>query len=238
MMAGSGFDLRILLVPAAIVAFAVVWLACHAINVLILLSPFRLVDAGLKAFKLFLISSIAVSAAISPWLGAVVSLLLVFLAWLLAPWAFRLTVFGTLLSLDFFIPWVSRKRAKRGDPRAFLAREIEGVPARTYGRLVHSAEGIEFKYRPWLILGEQRVVLPLESAVITKGLLYPSLGVPIGDRKSETVVVFRRCYGPHVHAIASMLGIREVRESSFVSGVRAVASWFAETIRLGRWHLA
>jgi hypothetical protein len=238
MSQGIAFDLSLLLVLAAMLVFAVVWLSSHAINVLILLSPFRIVDAGLKALKLFLVSSIIACAAIAPWLGAVVSLLIIGGAWLLAPWAFRLTVFGTLLSLDVFLPWVSRRNASPDDPRVFLAHALEKVPVRTYGRLVRSASGIEFKYRPWMVFSERRVVLPSENAVISKGLLYPSLAAVVEDRKSRTVLVFRRCHRTQVNAIAANLEIAEVRESLLVSGFRSAWAWMTDIVNVGGRRLA
>jgi len=61
-------------IPVAIVAFSVVWLSSHAINVLIALSPFGIVDAGLKLIKLGLIALVAGSTLIHPYAGAAVSL--------------------------------------------------------------------------------------------------------------------------------------------------------------------
>jgi len=236
MLAGGMLDMRLLIMPAAMIGFAVVWLACHAINVLVLLSPFGLVDGLFKTFKLVLLASIAVSAAIAPWLGAALSLLMIYVAWLLAPWAFRLTVFGAVLSLDVLFPWHGRRSAQPDQPRAFLAKQIEGVPIRTYGRLERSANGIGFRYRPWLILSERSVMLPKGRMAIAKGLLYPSLVSPIDNGKYASVLLFRPCYRSYVHAVASNFGGLEVRESSMVRGFRAIRAWVVDTVSPSRWR--
>jgi hypothetical protein len=64
-------------IPVSIVAFAVVWLSAHAINVLIALSPFGIVDAGLKLIKLGLMALVAGATFIHPYAGAAVSLVLI-----------------------------------------------------------------------------------------------------------------------------------------------------------------
>ena len=48
--------LNVLLKPFAVIAFVIIWLAAHAINILILISPFSVVDLALKAFRMFLLS--------------------------------------------------------------------------------------------------------------------------------------------------------------------------------------
>ena len=60
----------------------------HAINVLIALCPFGVIDALLKLVKTFFLGSVLSSYLIHPYLGAVVSLLIIVVAAMLAPWAF------------------------------------------------------------------------------------------------------------------------------------------------------
>lgn len=98
------FDFRYLLVPIVVAWFGLVWMASNAINVLIMLSPFGLVDATLKLFKVLLLALISLATLISPVLGLVFCLVLVYLAWLVAPWSFRLTVFGFLVGQDVTCP--------------------------------------------------------------------------------------------------------------------------------------
>ena len=230
------FDARLIAIPLAIVGFLVVWLSCHAINVIIVLCPFGFIDGLLKLFKGLLLFSVVASSFISPYLGAAVSLFILFLAVLIAPWAFRLTVFGTLFGLDILLPGRSRQRARPSEPHAFLARKLGAVPSRTYGRLTRpQIDTIGFTYRPWLLFPERTVTLPTGSVIISKGLLFPSLLHDAGNqRRPSVVVLFLPRYRSQEHSIALHFEVSEVRDSPLLRGFRAVRDWLAETFQLGR----
>jgi hypothetical protein len=230
MMGVSGFDPWVLVIPLAVAAFLVVWLFCHAINVLVALSPFGFIDAGLKLFKLALLSTVVGSAMFNPYAGEVVSLLIIFIASLLASWAFRLTVFGTLFGLDVLLPRRARRRACPTEPHAFLAHALAGVPVRTYGRLVRDPPGeVTFVYRPWLILPRRTVPLPSGQVCVAKGLLFPSLLHQVNPERRRMIVMFLPRYRSQETAIASYFQIAHVEESRLMKGLHAIRSWLADT---------
>jgi len=214
--------LNLLTVPFGLAMFAVVWMASHAINVLILLSPWGAIDAALKAARTALLGLLTVTAMLNPWVGAALSLVVILIAWLVAGWAFRLTCFGSVFCWDFFTvrrmlnPWVgaalslvviliawlvagwafrltcfgsvfcwdfftvrrARFSPKENDNRMFAGGNLPGVPPRTYGRLVlRTAGGLEFYYRPWLVLPERSAVVEADKARLTvgKGLFFSSI---------------------------------------------------------------
>jgi hypothetical protein len=162
--------LDVLMVPLAIAIFAVVWMASHAINVLILLSPWGAVDAGLKAARTALLGLLTLTATINPWVGALLSLVVIVIAYFVAGWAFRLTVFGSIMSWDFL---TGRRHRFVPAPNAnlmFASGGLPGVPVRTYGRLIRRDEGaLEFAYRPWLVRAERRIAVPASSASLAVG---------------------------------------------------------------------
>src|SRR5688500_6549381 len=90
-----------LIMPVAIAVFMVVFLAAHAINILILLSPWGAIDAALKAARTALLSLLTLVSFINQWLGAIFSVLVIIVAWFIAGWSFRLMVFGSIFSWDF-----------------------------------------------------------------------------------------------------------------------------------------
>ena len=107
-----------ILVPVSIIAFFIVFLASNAINVLILLSPFAVVDAALKGFRLLVLLTVAATAFANPWLGAAWALVIIAIAYFIAGWSFRLSHFGLVFVWDFitlrrhrFVP----DRAKQPD---------------------------------------------------------------------------------------------------------------------------
>lgn len=164
------WGLNLLTVPFGLAMFALVWMASHAINVLILLSPWGAIDAVLKAARTGLLGLLTLSATINPWLGAVLSLIVIVVAWLVAGWAFRLTVFGSVFCWDFFTRRSGRFTPKENDNRVFSSGELKGVPVRTYGRLVLRTEGnLEFYYRPWLFLPERSAKVTVDKAKIAVG---------------------------------------------------------------------
>lgn len=224
-------------IPVAIVAFGVVWLSSHALNVLIALSPFGIVDAGLKIVKLGLIALVAGSTLIHPYAGLAVSLLLIFIGLLFAGWSFRLTLFGTLMGSDFLL----NKRATAADVetgvKGFLARRTEGVPVRTLVRLKQDAEGRPvLNYHPWLILPERRIAMAEAEMVICKGLLHPSLAqrhAPAPASVRSTFILLPR-YRRLEDTIARHFGCQEVMDGALLRGFKAMRLWLVEMLSSGR----
>ena len=172
--------LNVLTVPFGLAMFAVVWMASHAINVLILVSPWGAIDAALKGMRTALLGLLTLSATINPWLGAVLSLVVIVIAYLVAGWAFRLTVFGTVFSWDFFTRRSARFSPKENDNLMFSGGDLPGVPMRTYGRLVERTEGgLEFFYRPWLCLPPKAAPVPVAKTQIAigRGLFFSTVTV-------------------------------------------------------------
>ena len=165
--------LTALMVPLSLAVFAVVWVVGHAINVLILLSPWGGLDTALKAMRTNVLSLVAGTAYIDPVVGATISVVIIILAYFMAGWAFRLTVFGSEFTWDFFTFRSRRFQLLADGNKLFTAREVSGVPMRTYGRLYQLADGkLIFKFRPWLVLPERSMEVPREGLVVGKGVFY------------------------------------------------------------------
>lgn len=232
----SGLDIRFITFPLAILAFLVIWLAGHAINVLIALCPFGFIDGILKLLKALLLASIVVASLINPYFGAAVSLVMLFIAYKLAPWAFRLTVFGTLFGLDLLLPKRGRRLVCEARPHAFLAHDVTNAPTRTYGRLTKSSDNeFIFTYRPWLVFPERLVAIPPGDFSIAKGLLFPSL-LHSGEqgRRQRIVVMFLPRYRSREQAIASHFEVVDIQDGQLIKGFRAIRAWLAETVNFGK----
>lgn len=167
--------LNVLTVPFGIAMFALVWMASHAINALILLSPWGAIDAVLKTARTALLGLLTIAATLNPWVGAALSLALVVVAYFAAGWAFRLTVFGAVFSWDFFTRRSARFVPPENDNLMFSGSNLTTVPVRTYGRLVQRTQGgLEFHYRPWLVLAPRSVAVTAAPAslAIGRGLFF------------------------------------------------------------------
>jgi hypothetical protein len=234
------FDFRLLFVPLGIVAFLVVWMTGHAINVLIALCPFGFIDTLLKIFKMSILGLVVFSYLISPYLGGVISLLIVIAAAMLAPMAFRLTVFGTLFAGDTLMPWRARRSTTPTEAHAFIARRWSGVPTRTYGRITRSDDGtVCFSYRPWLVFPRRSVPFPQGRLSISKGVYYPSLFHRAGAENSPTrVILFPPRYRNYEQTIAEHFQISEIRDSTLHKGYKAAKAWLADLLNFGKTKYA
>lgn len=217
--------LNILAVPLAITIFVVVWLVGHVINVLILVSPWGAVDAALKSARTAIIASLVALNFIKPELAALLSLVIVVVAYFLAGWSFRLMVMGAVYSWDFLTFRNKRFQPQPGANQMFTSRRIEKTPIRTYGRLSRETSGaLVFEYRPWLILPMQRLVLPQGTYVVGRGLFYPEV-LQVDGESTRTVLVLPPRYRHHEEEVARIYGIREVRDVGILKGLRAIWSW-------------
>jgi hypothetical protein len=198
--------LNLLTVPFGVAVFALVWMASHAINVLILLSPWGAIDAALKGARTALMGLITLSAMLNPWISAALSLVIIVVAYLVAGWAFRLTVFGTIFSWDFLTVRKSRFTPSERENKVFSSNELvkAGVPMRTYGRLLQERDNGQFvfAYKPWMVLPERKAVVTLSAPLIGKGLFFST--IRDGER---TAIVLPPRYRGHEEAVARIYGL-------------------------------
>ncbi len=220
--------LNVVTVPVAVFVFLVVWMASHVINVLILISPFATVDAGLKTVRLFLLGTVAMAGFANPYAGAAWSLVIFLSAYLLAGWSFRLTVFGTIFAWDLLTLRQKWFAPKLGANWMFTARKLHQVPVRTWGKLVRDETGqLALKYRPLLLLKAQTLALPPGQYVAGCGLVYPVLIRVEGD-KDKTILTLPPRYRTHEAELARIYGLAGVRDVGIMKGFKAVWGWLKE----------
>ncbi|MFM8469169.1 MAG: hypothetical protein ACKODH_04260 [Limisphaerales bacterium] len=212
---------NILMVPFAIIAFCVVWLAAHAINMLILISPFGTVDAGLKAFRTFLLSTVTITGFANPMVGLVWSLIIIVVSYFLAGWAFRLTVCGTQFIWDYFTFGRMRFKPDAKGNAMFLAREIIKVTIRTYGTLARNDAGeLVFTYRPWLLLAPRTLTLPKGNYAVGKGIFHSEI-VTVNGEEQTAVFTLPPRYNSHEEALAKIYGWGAVVDIGLLGGLKA-----------------
>ena len=239
-IAVSGFamiDATWLLVPAAVVAFLVVWVCSHAINVLIILSPFSTLDALLKLSRTAVLLVVGLVYAIAPWLAAALCLVIIAVAAWMAPTAMRLAIFGAVYAADILLPWRGRKRATPDQPHAFTLGRVAGLPPRTGGRIVLLEDGTAvFRYRRWCVLDERNIPLPEGPRHVEKGLFSPSLVQRTGGGNETKVLLFLPRYRGHEESMVGHLKLHGVREHAVARGFAAVKAWVGEL--LGKWRVS
>lgn len=217
--------LNLLTIPLGVAVFVVVWMAAHAINVLILISPWGAIDAVLKAARTGVLGLLTVTSALDPEIAALMSLVLILIAWLVAGWAFRLTIFGSLFCWDFFTLRRRRFRVAPDANKVFSAGKLtaQKVPLRTYGRLVKGEAGrLEFVFKPWLVMPEQRVAVENPGElVVGRGMFFSLI-----QREDGGVFFLPPRYRTHEEDLAAAYGFRGVESA----GLRKAWGWIAETM--------
>jgi len=218
--------LTILMVPLSVAVFGVVWVVGHAINVLILISPWGGVDTALKAMRTSVLSLVVATAYIDPVVGATISVIIILLAYLMAGWAFRLMVFGTEFTWDFFTLRHHRFKLLADGNKVFTAREVGGVPMRTYGRLFQeSGDKLIFKFRPWLVLPERSLEIPRDGLVVGRGLFSSEvLGFDQPADKLDTLLLLPPRYRGHEELFARTYHI----SGTVDVGLRKAWGWIKE----------
>jgi hypothetical protein len=218
--------LNLMLVPVSMIAFFIVFLASNAINVLIILSPFTTVDAGLKALRLAVLGTVTASAWANPWIGAAWALIIIIISYFIAGWSFRLSHFGLVFVWDFFTFRRARFTPDPKENKLFLGRKISKVPARTYGRLSRNEEGrLVLRYRPWLVLPQRTLVLPEASYAVGKGAFFTEIQQLDGEDVRTALLLPPRYRGDE-EKLVEIYGLTGVR----AIGLRAVWHWFREAL--------
>lgn len=194
--------LNLLTIPFGVAVFAVVWMASHAINVLILLSPWGAIDAALKGARTALLGLLTLTATMNPWVSAALSMVVIILAYFVAGWAFRLTIYGSIFSWDFFTLRRARYKVQPDVNKVFAGGNLPEVPVRTYGRLRQTDDGLTFAYRPWLVLPERVVKVEGENLSVGRGLFFSS--VIKGEEKTYFILPPR--YRGHEDELVKVYG--------------------------------
>ena len=212
--------LNILTVPAAVAAFAVVWLVSHVMHVLILISPFTSVDTALKGFRLFLLSTVTFTSFANPYVGAAWSLVLILICWLLSGWAFRLFVFGTVFTWDLGTMRKLRFKPVAEEGWGFTSRKLGGAPIRTYGRFSRGTEGeLILTYRPWLVLPARTLSFEKGRYAVGRGLFYSEI-ISLNDE--TTVLTLPPRFRDHEEEVTSLFQLAGVHEIGVVKGLKTL----------------
>jgi len=212
----------VLMTPIAMAAFFIVFLASNAIQILILISPFGALDAGLKAFRTSVLASVGITAWMNPWMGAAWSLVILFISYFIAGWSFRLSHFGVVFLWDFCTGRKLRFRPDAKENKLFLSRKINKVPARTYGKLSRNEKGeLILHYHPWLVLPPRTMILPEGKYETGRGVFYSEILRVEGD-SAKTMILLPPRYIGHEEEVAKIYNFAGTRDV----GLRAAWAWF------------
>jgi hypothetical protein len=222
---------NLLILPVALAAFVVVFLASHAINVLILISPFATVDAALKTFRLVLLSTVTATALANPYVGAAWSVVLIGLSYFIAAWSLRMSVFGSVFAWDWVTLGRRRFHLNPATNWAFTARKLGRTPVRTYGTVTRDEAGrLVFRYRPWLIFPMRSLTLPAGDYFVGRGLFYPEVHRAEGEASVAELTLPPRCR-THEEEFSRIYGLGPARDIGLRRGLRNLWRWLTSMVR-------
>lgn len=213
------------LVPAALIVFLAVWITFHAIDGLVLLSPFAIIDTLLVSLRATVLVVLGLAFLASPLLALVLCAPIIVLSLLFAGWCVRLDLFAMCLALDILLARGDRADPARGPVRAFLAARGHGAPIRTMGHAEPCDGGMRFTYRPFFILPRRTLVIEAERGALVRGAVWSTMR---DDARSRRLVHLPPRYNQHADRIAARFGVTPrdgtVRRawSGLVRGFRAI----------------
>lgn len=194
------------IIPLTLVVFASVWITFHAIDALVVLSPFALLDMVLVALRAAVLGLIVVALVISPFLALALCVPIIILSLLFAGWCVRLDLFALCVATDLIFRRGKSTEPGRAPIRAFLAARGLGAPIRTMGHAIPSGDMVRFTYRPLFILPRRTLDLANARSVLVRGAIWPTIHA--GEPRRRLLSLPPR-YSPHAAVIAARLGARE-----------------------------
>jgi hypothetical protein len=208
-----------------LIVTCIVWLVGQAFDVMILISPFPLLDALLKMVRIAVFSLLAATALMSPKLGLVLSVVIIVISLRLFGWALRMSFFGTAFawSLLRMLTLEEHVTLERGARVPAFSAWIGNLPQRTYGLLSLGVDGnLLFCYRR-LLFGPQRTISvgSSETFAVGQAVLFPTIIMPnsIVERNQVRFRLLPEFRGAE-ESVRSCLGMSEVCDLRWTKGFR------------------
>jgi len=218
------------------VLFAVVWVVSHAINMLILLSPFNMVDMLLASLRNSLAALVLGLSGTTFGLG--LALVTVALCLWLFPRALRLVFFGTITAYDIL---VYRLFGRQPDPvgpdqgvRGFTSCVIGTAPPLTPALLRQQDGRLLVTLRPGVFRARQTIVPEPAPAQceLQPGLLSPVIVARATDQNEE-IQLFRLLprHGRHLRQVGQALAIPVAADTSLAAVLGGWLQWVVSLLR-------
>ncbi len=219
---------------AILIVFMIVWVVNQAFNFMVFLCPSGLVDLFLISIKNLIFATIIGLSVVSPYIGAVLSAVILLICFILFSFAFRMTVFGYVTTFDF----VFFKRLKMIHPKVsstervigFAGKGMKSIPRLSMGYIEKNQMQLSFTYRPGLILGKKKVALinKGEKFQLVKGLMTLGIDKLInkgGEVKEMNLVQLPLRYQGVESDVASFLGTDIITDSKITKGIKGTIAW-------------
>jgi hypothetical protein len=212
--------------PLALVVYLSVWVTFHAVDALVVLSPFAVVDAILVSARTAILATIGAAFLASPLLAFLVCLPIVVLSLLVAGWCVRLDLFALGVAGDLLGRRWRHARPDAEPLRAFLASGAHGAPVRTMGRIEEAPGGVRFRYRPLFLLPSRTLEIPAGRPALVRGVLWSNL---CDDARGMRIAALPPRYQTHHAAVCARFGAT-ARDGRLRRGLRGIRDAFAAVL--------
>ena len=230
----SGPASTILTLATVYILFGLVWVVSHALNMLILLSPFSLLDLFLATTRNTLAGTIMLLSGTI--YGTALALLTIAVSVWLFPRALRLVIFGTIVSFDLV---VHRLSGRKIDPKslasgigAFTSCSIGPIRPRTYAVIGQQQGRLVVTARPFVLWPGKTFVTPIRvrDCALRPGLLSATIvwHDPASHEGAETQIFRLRpryCLAPE--QVATALAMPLTDEASLAARFSSWIAWLA-----------
>ncbi|MEE2779475.1 MAG: hypothetical protein VYE15_03055 [Myxococcota bacterium] len=209
------------------IAYMAVWLTSQTFNVFVMLNQFSPLDPFLKGARLTLVLAIGGACYLSPWVGVPICILYIGISLALVGFCSRVLVFGSVMAWDL----LTLKKGAEVDPEggvvAFAGGGLEGVPARSPGRLYRLPDGgVVFRYRAWLFLRRKEVAFEPAGLYAIDGALYPSLNAN-DDNKGPATLLLAPRYREAAEAVSSAFSLAGTGDTWLERAMDSAEGFFA-----------
>ena len=203
--------------------FGVIWLSNQALHAIVLMSPSALLGMFLRFLHLLVLGLLLTAAVISPFLGAILALLILLISARIAGWNLRLSVFGTVFAWDLLL--FRRQQPVEKSVLAFSSSALS-LPARTLGRLVWTDGRLAFVYRYWMIGPSRIVAIAATNQILSYGVFYSQI-VQLDKQRKMPILTLPPRYRGSEAAVALFAGCGAT-PSPLKGGMRAALAWLTQ----------
>ncbi|EAQ80020.1 hypothetical protein [Blastopirellula marina] len=206
--------------------YAAIWIFGNLVEVIILLSPFPLVDTTLRFSRIAIVVVMYVLCWIHPLLGLMFALPILIIAALTLNRSLQALKLSARIGWDL-VAWRRYRLSPAAESlTAFTVISLPRTPWFTLGQLVKKENGWHFRYRRFLIGPRVDNLVDLTNLQIVKGTL-SSLAVQKQDERSRLLLRFPPGYRGQEETLAQILG-GETADWSAITKIRDI--W-----KNGRW---
>ncbi len=215
------------------VVFGLVWMVSQSFNFLIFLCPFSWLDLSLAMLKNAVVALLVGSYLIHPFLGLLVSCVIILLSLFLFAKSYRFVIFGTIFSADILFTRSRRHEIESPRIKAFAGSFLDDVPPLSYGTLTTENSLLVFHYRPWLFLPARSVSTSYTCAECDVGIgtLSPVI-ITSGTHFETEMTLFRLrpLYSSREERVVALLGLKGVRDVTIGNSIKERYRWLVEQL--------